>query len=182
MLLNLTRWAFNMDVCVASIWKNNLKFLITSPNKGPGVKSYFTPGLLVSQSLKYTYHCANKARAGFGEIFASSQRGARGLSPLPPARTKPSHQPSETVGYRELRLHQAEATTLLHESPDSKPETIEQRKIVFHHVRVRVARVRVVPLVRAEPAQGESRRGTRVRMKSNVKVEEEERGGCGGVD
>lgn len=79
----------------------------------------------------------------------------RGLSSLPPARTKPSHQPSETVGYRELQLHQAEATTLLHESPDSKPETIEQCKIVFHHVRVRVARVRVVPLVWAEPAHKE---------------------------
>lgn len=46
---------------------------------------------------------------------------------------------------------------MLHESPDSKPETIEQCKIVFHHVRVRVAGVRVVPLVRAEPAHREER-------------------------
>lgn len=46
---------------------------------------------------------------------------------------------------------------MLHESPHSKPETIEQRKIVFHHVRVWVAGMRVVPLVGAEPTEGESR-------------------------
>lgn len=47
---------------------------------------------------------------------------------------------------------QAEASTLLHESSNSEPETIEQREIVFHYIRVRVARVGVIPLVGAKPA------------------------------
>ena len=45
---------------------------------------------------------------------------------------------------------------MLHESPNSKPETIEQRKIVFHYVGVGVAWMRVVPLVRAKPTEEES--------------------------
>lgn len=60
----------------------------------------------------------------------------------------------ETVGQRERSQPQAEATTLLHESPNSKPETIEQRKIVFHYIRVGIAWMGVVPLVGAEPKKG----------------------------
>ena len=93
-------------------------------------------------------------RQVFGSFLASSEV-------FPCCRWSEAAQPSETVGYRELQLTeqpqpQAEATTLLHESPDSKPETIEQRKIVFHHIRVWVAGMWVVPLVRAKP-RGESR-------------------------
>lgn len=88
--------------------------------------------------------------------FCLIPRSLRGVSLLPLAWMK-QNQPSETVGYRELQQPQAEATTLLHESPNSKPETIEQRKIVFHHIRVWVAGMRVVPLVRAKPREGESR-------------------------
>lgn len=85
----------------------------------------------------------------------------RGLSLLPLAWMKqpnPQRQwGTESSSSTEQQQPQAEATTLLHESPDSKPETIEQRKIVFHHIRVWVAGMRVVPLVRAKPREGESR-------------------------
>lgn len=46
---------------------------------------------------------------------------------------------------------QAEASTLLHESSNSEPETIKQGEIVFHYIRVRVARVGVIPLVGTKP-------------------------------
>lgn len=57
----------------------------------------------------------------------------------------------ESSSSTEQQQPQAEATTLLHESPNSKPETIEKRKIVFHYIRVWVAWMRVVPLIRAKP-------------------------------
>lgn len=63
----------------------------------------------------------------------------------------------ESLSSTEQQQPQAEATTLLHESPDSKPETIEQRKIVFHYIRVWVAWVGIVPLVRAKPTRREQR-------------------------
>lgn len=40
---------------------------------------------------------------------------------------------------------------MLHESSNSEPETIKQGEIVFHYIRVRVARVRVIPLVGTKP-------------------------------
>lgn len=62
----------------------------------------------------------------------------------------------ESSSSTEQQQPQAEATTLLHESPNSKPETIEQRKIVFHYIRVWVAWMWVVPLIGAKPIKGES--------------------------
>lgn len=49
--------------------------------------------------------------------------------------------------------------TLSHESPDAKPETVEQSEVVLYEGGGRVAGVRVVPLVRGEPARtrGESK-------------------------
>ena len=41
--------------------------------------------------------------------------------------------------------------TLLHKCSDSKPDTVYQSEVVFDHVRVWVAGVRVVPLVGCEP-------------------------------
>lgn len=46
---------------------------------------------------------------------------------------------------------QAEASTLLHESSNSEPETIKQGETVFHYIRVRVARVGIIPLVGTKP-------------------------------
>ena len=43
--------------------------------------------------------------------------------------------------------------TLLHQRADGEPERVRQREDVLEHGAVRVARVRVVPLVRAEPRQ-----------------------------
>ena len=40
----------------------------------------------------------------------------------------------ETVGHGEPQHQQAEVSTLLHESPNTKPETIKECEIVFHHV------------------------------------------------
>lgn len=40
---------------------------------------------------------------------------------------------------------------MLHESSNSEPETIKQGEIVFHYIRVRVARVGVIPLVGTKP-------------------------------
>lgn len=86
----------------------------------------------------------------------------RGLSLLPLACTKqPNPQTQwdiESSSSTEQQQPQAEATTLLHESPNSKPETIEQRKIIFHYIRVRVAWMRVVPLVRAKPIKERAQR------------------------
>lgn len=59
--------------------------------------------------------------------------------------------PSKRVGLVLKKQGQAEASTLLHESSNSEPETIEQGEIVFHYIRVRVARVGVIPLVGTEP-------------------------------
>lgn len=50
------------------------------------------------------------------------------------------------------RLGRQRTSTLLHESSNSEPETIKQSEIVFHDVRVRVARVGVIPFIRAKPA------------------------------
>jgi len=47
---------------------------------------------------------------------------------------------------------------LLHESPNSKPETIEQREIVFHYIRVWVAWMWVIPLIRAKPIRERAER------------------------
>lgn len=84
-----------------------------------------------------------------------------GLPLLPLAwikQTNPQRQwDIESSSSTEQQQPQAEATTLLHESPNSKPETIEQRKIVFHYIRVWVAWMRVVPLIGAKPIKGESR-------------------------
>lgn len=89
------------------------------------------------------------------KFFLPSWGTHRVLSLLPLAWIKqPNPQRQwdiESSSSAEQQQPQAEATTLLHESPNSKPETIEQRKIVFHHIRVWVARVRVVPLIRAKP-------------------------------
>lgn len=41
--------------------------------------------------------------------------------------------------------------TLLHKRSNSKPDTVYQSEVVFDHVRVWVAGVRVVPLVGCEP-------------------------------
>lgn len=60
--------------------------------------------------------------------------------------------PSKNVGLvPERKRGQAEASTLLHESSNSEPETIKQGEIVFHYIRVRVARVGVIPLVGTKP-------------------------------
>lgn len=93
--------------------------------------------------------------------FCLPRRGTlRGLSLLPLAWIKqpnPERQwDIESSSSTEQQQPQAEATTLLHESPNSKPETIEQRKIVFHYIRVWVAWMRVVPLIRAKPIKGKS--------------------------
>ena len=58
-----------------------------------------------------------------------------------PARRAPKgRQPSrKESGNGELLL------TLLHERADSEPERVEQIELILHHVRVRIARVRVVP-------------------------------------
>ncbi|TNN62364.1 hypothetical protein EYF80_027375 [Liparis tanakae] len=77
---------------------------------------------------------------------------------------------------KEQQQSQAEATTLLHESPNSKPETIEQRKIVFHYIRVGVAWMRVVPLPLEKQTDVESdsrdRRGRKrpLRQRLNLKM------------
>lgn len=61
--------------------------------------------------------------------------------------------PQQKVGLvPEIDRGQAEASTLLHESSNSKPETIEQGEIVFHYIRVGIARVGVIPLVGTKPA------------------------------
>lgn len=75
---------------------------------------------------------------------------------MPLALLKNKSSPWEQWGTKsfsstEQQQPQDEASTLLHESPNSKPETIEQREIVFHHVRVWVARMWVVPFVGAKP-------------------------------
>ena len=57
---------------------------------------------------------------------------------------------------------------MLHESPDAEPETIEQRKIVFHHVRVWVARMGIVPLVRAEPVVERANKTLRSIKQNNI--------------
>ena len=44
---------------------------------------------------------------------------------------------------------------MLHERADGEPEAVEERELVLHLVRVRVARVRVVPLVRTEARDDE---------------------------
>lgn len=59
--------------------------------------------------------------------------------------------PSKKVGLVLEKEGQAEASTLLHESSNSEPETIKQGEIVFHYIRVRVARVGVIPLVWTKP-------------------------------
>lgn len=59
--------------------------------------------------------------------------------------------PSKKVGLVLEKKEQAEASTLLHESSNSEPETIKQGEIVFHYIRVRVAGVGVIPLVGTKP-------------------------------
>lgn len=87
-------------------------------------------------------------------LFTLSLQSTDSQSPslLPLARIKQPNPKDSGIS----SAPQAEATTLLHESPNSKPETIEQRKIVLHYIRVGVAWVRIVPLVRAKP-MGQSR-------------------------
>lgn len=43
--------------------------------------------------------------------------------------------------------------TLSHESPDAEPEAVEQSEVVLYQGGGRVAGMRVVPLVRGEPAR-----------------------------
>lgn len=67
---------------------------------------------------------------------------------------------AESFSSPEQLLPQAEANTLLHESPNSEPETIEQCEIVFHYIGVWVAWMRVVPLIRAKPTGEREKRHT----------------------
>ena len=48
-----------------------------------------------------------------------------------------------------------DVTALLHESPDGEPKRVGNRELVLHHVRLGVARVGVVPLVRRKTGKGE---------------------------
>lgn len=55
------------------------------------------------------------------------------------------------MGHVLEKEEQAEASTLLHESSNSEPETIKQGEIVFHYIRVRLAGMGVIPLVGTKP-------------------------------
>ena len=65
--------------------------------------------------------------------------------------SKSKVDPQQKSGTCARKGGQAEASTLLHESSNSEPETIQQGEIVFHYIRVRVARVGVIPLVGTKP-------------------------------
>ena len=49
----------------------------------------------------------------------------------------------------------SDLNTLSHESPDAKPEAVEQSEVVLDQSGGRVAGVRVVPLVRSKPGREE---------------------------
>lgn len=65
--------------------------------------------------------------------------------------SKSKVDPQQKSGTCARKRGEAEASTLLHESSNSEPETIKQGEIVFHYIRVRVARVGVIPLVGTKP-------------------------------
>lgn len=46
--------------------------------------------------------------------------------------------------------------TLLHEGAHAKPEAVEEREVVLHHIGAWVTRMGIIPLVRAEPGARES--------------------------
>lgn len=63
-----------------------------------------------------------------------------------PATTK---QRRITIGH----LLRQKIATLLHQRPDRVPHAIQQGELVLQVFRIRIARVRILPLVRGEPAQ-----------------------------
>lgn len=65
--------------------------------------------------------------------------------------SKSKVDPQQKSGTCARKRGEAEASTLPHESSNSEPETIKQGEIVFHYIRVRVARVGVIPLVGTKP-------------------------------
>ena len=76
-----------------------------------------------------------------GEVGGVGRDDDKGEEPPHPADDARGHGARVDVG------------ALLHQRADGEPERVGEREDVLEHGAVRVARVRVVPLVRAEPSQ-----------------------------
>ena len=48
-----------------------------------------------------------------------------------------------------------QSLALLHERTDGEPKAVEQSELILHHIGIDIARMWVVPLVRAESSQHE---------------------------